>query len=124
MNVALIGVGLIGGSFAAALRAAGAVGEVGGYDLDEHAVAAAIARGIITRSAPSAAEAVRGVDLVMRWRRARSSRMSAAPKQASSMMPEPRSARACTGSSPRTRSPEASGLASSTRTPLCFAGAS
>ena len=65
MNVALIGVGLIGGSFAAALRAAGAVGEVVGYDLDEHAVAAAVARGIITRSAPSAAEAVRGIDLVV-----------------------------------------------------------
>ena len=65
MKLALIGVGLIGGSFAAALRAAGVVGEVIGYDPDPRAVALAAARDIITRSAPSAAEAVRGTDLVV-----------------------------------------------------------
>jgi len=65
MNLALIGVGLIGGSFAAALRAAGVVGEVIGYDPDPRALALAAARDIITRAAPSAAEAVRGTDLVV-----------------------------------------------------------
>ena len=34
MKLALIGVGLIGGSFAAALRASGEVDEVVGFDLD------------------------------------------------------------------------------------------
>jgi phosphoglycerate dehydrogenase-like enzyme len=65
MKLALIGVGLIGGSFAAPLRAAGVVGEVIGYDPDPRAVEFAAARDIITRSAASAAEAVRGIDVVV-----------------------------------------------------------
>lgn len=65
MKLALIGVGLIGGSFAAALRAAGEVEEVAGFDIDPRAVAAGIGHGIVTRASASAAEAVRGADLVI-----------------------------------------------------------
>ena len=65
MKLALIGVGLIGGSFAAALRAAGAVGEVIGYDPDPTCRrCGGRARHHYAR-APSAAEAVRGADLVV-----------------------------------------------------------
>jgi len=65
MKLALIGVGLIGGSFAAALRAAGEVEAVIGFDIDPRAVAAGIDRGIVTRAAASAAEAVSGADVVI-----------------------------------------------------------
>ena len=65
MKLALIGVGLIGGSFAAALRAAGEVEDVVGFDLDPRAVAAGVDRGIVNRAAASAADAVSGADLVI-----------------------------------------------------------
>jgi prephenate dehydrogenase len=65
VKLALIGVGLIGGSFAAALRAAGEVEDVIGFDIDPRAVSAGIDRGIITRAAASAAEAVIAADLVI-----------------------------------------------------------
>ncbi|HTN50750.1 MAG TPA: prephenate dehydrogenase/arogenate dehydrogenase family protein [Burkholderiaceae bacterium] len=65
MRLALLGVGLIGGSFAAALRAAGAVQEVVGCDLDPGALAAALRRGILTQTAGDVADAVRGADLVV-----------------------------------------------------------
>jgi prephenate dehydrogenase len=65
VKLALIGVGLIGGSFAAALRAAGEVEEVIGFDLDPQAVAAGVDRGIVTRATASAAEAVGGADIVV-----------------------------------------------------------
>jgi prephenate dehydrogenase len=65
MKLALIGVGLIGGSFAAALRAAGEVEEVIGFDIDSQAVAAGVDRGIVTRAVASAAEAVSAADVVV-----------------------------------------------------------
>jgi prephenate dehydrogenase len=65
MKLALIGVGLIGGSAAIAWRRAGAVSEVIGFDRDASALARAQALGVIDRAAPSAAEAVRAADLVL-----------------------------------------------------------
>jgi prephenate dehydrogenase len=65
MRLALIGVGLIGGSFAAALRAAGAVSQAAGFDANADAVRAALSRGIIDRAATSAADAASDADLVV-----------------------------------------------------------
>lgn len=65
MNLALIGVGLIGGSFARAARQAGLVQRVVGYDIDPAALAAAVRLGVVTDAAGSLAAAVRGADLVM-----------------------------------------------------------
>ena len=65
MKLALIGVGLIGGSFAAALRKAGAVSQVAGFDADSDAIRTALSRGIIDRAATSAADAASAADLVV-----------------------------------------------------------
>jgi prephenate dehydrogenase len=65
MKLALIGGGLIGGSFAAALRAAGAVEEVVGFDADPQASAAGLARGVIDRVAANAGDAASGADVVV-----------------------------------------------------------
>ena len=65
MKLALLGVGLIGGSFASALRSAGEVDEVIGFDTDPRALDTAIERGILTRRAASAAAAAAGADLVV-----------------------------------------------------------
>ncbi len=65
MKLALIGVGLIGGSFAAALKASGEVDQVIGFDIDPHAVMKGVASGIVDRAAASAAEAVSSADLVV-----------------------------------------------------------
>jgi prephenate dehydrogenase len=59
-RLALIGLGLIGGSFARALRAAGAVGTVVGTQTE-----AALALGVIDQSAATAAAAVRDAQVVM-----------------------------------------------------------
>jgi prephenate dehydrogenase len=56
--VAIIGVGLIGGSLGLALRARAGVGEVRGFDPDPQAVVAGLERGAITRRAATIAEAV------------------------------------------------------------------
>jgi prephenate dehydrogenase len=64
-SVAVIGVGLIGGSFAAALRRAGVAGSVVGYDRDPAALERAAALGIIDTAADSASGAARGADLVI-----------------------------------------------------------
>lgn len=64
-RLALIGLGLIGGSFARALRAAGEVGTVVGYDLDPAQTQAALSLGVIDRAALSAAAAVAEADVVM-----------------------------------------------------------
>ena len=59
----MIGVGLIGGSVGLAARERlGA--DVAGYDADEEAVALALERGALTKSAHDIAEAVRGADVV------------------------------------------------------------
>jgi prephenate dehydrogenase len=65
MKLALIGVGLIGGSAALAWKRAGVVDAVVGFDADAVACAAAGERGAIDRAATSLADAVRDADLVL-----------------------------------------------------------
>ncbi len=65
MRLALIGVGLIGGSFAKALRASGKVDEVTGFDSHPETLRRAVELGIIDQSAESAACAVEHADLVV-----------------------------------------------------------
>ncbi len=64
-RLALIGLGLIGGSLARALRAADAVGAIHGFDPDTAQGEAALALGVIDHAAASAAEAVREADVVV-----------------------------------------------------------
>lgn len=63
-RLAVVGVGLMGGSVALAARRAG-VTEVAGYDPDAAALQEALRREVLTRAAPSAAEAAAGADLVV-----------------------------------------------------------
>lgn len=65
MKVALIGVGLIGGSFARAVLATGEASNVVGFDADPRALSAGLAGGALTGAADSAAAAVQHADLVM-----------------------------------------------------------
>ena len=65
MKLALIGVGLIGGSFARALRTAGKVNVVTGFDTQPDALRRAIELGVIDRSVETPAQAVGQADLVM-----------------------------------------------------------
>ena len=62
MKLALIGVGLIGGSFAAALRASGEVDEVVGFDLDQEALRKGLAAGILDRALTSRFEGQRRLE--------------------------------------------------------------
>jgi prephenate dehydrogenase len=64
-RVAVIGVGLIGGSFALALRQAGGCRHVVGFGRDARNLKLALERGIIDAIAGTIAEAVRGADLVL-----------------------------------------------------------
>jgi prephenate dehydrogenase len=64
-RVAIVGVGLVGGSFAAALRRAGAVTSVVGVDRNAQAVERAAALGIIDSVAESVSDAASGADLVV-----------------------------------------------------------
>ena len=64
-KLAVIGVGLIGGSFALALRRAGFAGPTAGFDRDRSALERAAALHAIDEIAESASEAVRGADLVI-----------------------------------------------------------
>ena len=64
-TVAVIGVGLIGGSFAVALRRAGVTSSVVGFDRDPAALERATALGVIDDAADSASAAARGADLVV-----------------------------------------------------------
>jgi len=65
VKLALIGVGLIGGSAAAAWRATGGVRHVTGYDLDPGAAERGRVLGVIDASAPTIAQVVDGADLVL-----------------------------------------------------------
>lgn len=65
MRLALIGVGLIGGSFAKAVRAAGEVDVIVGFDCQLEALKRAVNLGVIDQSAESAARAVEQADLVL-----------------------------------------------------------
>ncbi len=64
-KVAVVGVGLIGGSFAMGLRRAGAVASIIGVDRDAAALERAVELGVIDTAAESASEAARGADLVV-----------------------------------------------------------
>jgi len=64
-RVAVLGVGLIGGSFALALRRAGACARIVGAGRDPGNMRRAVELGVIDEAAPGAAEAVRGADLVL-----------------------------------------------------------
>jgi len=63
-RLAVIGVGLIGGSFARALREAGAVGTIIGIDTDRDNLNQALSLGIVDEIALDAAEGVRDVQAV------------------------------------------------------------
>jgi len=63
-HLAIIGVGLIGGSLALALKKAGLVEQVTGYSRSEAAREEALALGIIDKTAESLAEAVTDADMV------------------------------------------------------------
>jgi len=64
-KVVIVGVGLIGGSFALGLKAAGAVEHVVGLGRSAQALARARELGIIDEAAASPREAMRGADLVL-----------------------------------------------------------
>jgi prephenate dehydrogenase len=64
-RVAIIGVGLIGGSFALALKAAGACGTIVGVGRNPENLARARALGVIDAQASDAAEAAQDADLVL-----------------------------------------------------------
>jgi prephenate dehydrogenase len=64
-TLAVIGVGLIGGSFAAALRRAGGVASVVGFDRDASALQRAAELGVIDAAASSVSDATRGADLIV-----------------------------------------------------------
>jgi len=65
MRLAVIGVGLIGGSFALALKQAKAVTHVVGVGRNAANLKLALERGIIDSSAPDPATAARGADLIL-----------------------------------------------------------
>ncbi len=65
MKLAVVGVGLIGGSFALALKQAKAVSQVVGVGRNAANLKLALERGIIDSIAPDAASAARGADLVL-----------------------------------------------------------
>jgi len=65
MKLAVIGVGLIGGSFALALKKAKAVSHVVGVGRNKANLELALERGIIDSTAPDAAAAARGADLIL-----------------------------------------------------------
>ena len=64
-RLVVIGVGLIGGSFSLALKAAGAVRHVTGVGRTRENLDAALARGVIDEAGEDAAAAVRGADVVL-----------------------------------------------------------
>lgn len=64
-RIAMIGVGLIGGSLAMALRRAGAAVSIVGVDRDAQALERATALGVIDTAAESASDAARGAELVI-----------------------------------------------------------
>ncbi len=64
-RLAVVGVGLMGGSLALAAQARARVNDIVGYDTDPEAMELALDRGIITETAQSAAEAAAYADLVV-----------------------------------------------------------
>ncbi|MBN1321782.1 MAG: prephenate dehydrogenase/arogenate dehydrogenase family protein [Thermoleophilia bacterium] len=64
-RLAVVGVGMMGGSLALAARSRGRVDEVVGFDTDEAALSEALRTGVITETAATAAEAAAYADLVV-----------------------------------------------------------
>lgn len=64
-RLCIIGVGLIGGSLARALKAAGACGEVVGYGRNPEALRRALELGVIDRAESDIASAARGADVIV-----------------------------------------------------------
>ena len=64
-RAAIIGVGLIGASFARALKEKGLASGVAGYDADASVAPRAAAIGAVDEAAPSLAAALKGADLVV-----------------------------------------------------------
>ncbi len=64
-GVAIIGLGLIGGSLGLALREAQPHAQITGWDQNDAVVAAALQRGAITSGAPTLAAAVQNADLIV-----------------------------------------------------------
>ncbi|MDB5968083.1 MAG: Prephenate dehydrogenase [Hydrocarboniphaga sp.] len=64
-HLAVVGLGLIGGSVARALRAAGMVGHISGYDPDSQRREEALSLGVIDSAAETPAAAVKNADLVI-----------------------------------------------------------
>jgi prephenate dehydrogenase len=64
-RAALLGTGMIGGSLALALKQAGRVRRLVGYDRSEEALGRARELGVVDETAAGPAEAVRGADLVL-----------------------------------------------------------
>ncbi len=64
-RVAVIGVGLIGGSFGLALKHAKACAQIVGFGRDPRNMKLALERGVVDTVAENIAEAVRGADLVL-----------------------------------------------------------
>jgi prephenate dehydrogenase len=63
-RLAIVGTGLIGGSLARALRGAGVVTTIVGFDADPHNLEQALELGVVDEISASAAEAVRGAGVV------------------------------------------------------------
>lgn len=64
-RLAVIGCGLMGGSFALALRQAGRVGRIVGYSRSPASACRALELGVIDEVAPDAAAAAAGADLIL-----------------------------------------------------------
>lgn len=64
-KIVIFGVGLIGGSFALALKKSGAVGQVVGIERSEAALSRALQLGIVDVAGPDIASALDGADLVL-----------------------------------------------------------
>lgn len=65
IRLTVVGLGLIGGSLARALRDAGVVSEIAGYDRDPEQIRLALELGVIDRAGTDAADAVRGADVAV-----------------------------------------------------------
>lgn len=65
MKLALIGVGLIGGSFARAIRAVGTFDRIVGFDTNSNSLQRAVELGVIDQAAASVPQAVDAADVVM-----------------------------------------------------------
>lgn len=63
-RLVVIGLGLIGGSFAKGLRERGLCGEVVGFDLDARSRELAVELGVVDRCADSLADACQGADVI------------------------------------------------------------